>query len=319
MLAELSGAHFDLQRGPLIRAHVLQLDGRDHVLVVVLHQIICDGWSMNLLLRELAALYRAAVAGTALPRRAPAMQYREYARRQRERAREAVLKHQLAYWRERLQGSVPTILLPADRARPAVQSFRGARLPLAIPMTLVKRLKSLGRRQGATPFMVFMAAFNGLLWRYSRQDDISVGFPATSRDGDSRDAIGLFVNTLVLRTDLSGNPTFRQLLDRVSGQCRSALAQRDLPFERLVEELQAERDLSRNPLFQVMFAYQNYAPAYFAVPGVQATALEVEGSTAKFDVTLSLTEHGSHVSGFLEYAADLSSAWRGILSRFCTA
>jgi amino acid adenylation domain-containing protein len=304
-LAELREERFDLQRGPLIRAHLLQLGARDHVLLLVLHQIICDGWSMNLLLRELAALYGAALLGKATPLPTPAIPYRDYARRQRQDSHKADLKEQLAYWRARLQGSASGIALPTDRARPAQQSFRGARLPLSIPKPLVERLKALGRREGATPFMVFMAAFNALLWRYSGQEDISVGFPAANRDSNTSGAIGLFVNTLVLRTDLSGDPTFRALLRRVRERCRGALAHRDLPFDRLVEEIERERDLSRNPLFQVMFAYRNYTPAQFPAPGLRVTPLDSGGATAKFDLTLALSEHGSRVDGFFEYATDL--------------
>ncbi len=245
---------------PLIKARLIRIGTAEHVLLLVAHQMVCDGWSMNLLLREWAILYRSFVTGKAPRLPELKIQYGDYAVRQREQFATPAVEDQLAYWRERLQNSSAGIGLMTDHRRPAVQSFRGARLPLTVPPTLVRRLKTLGRKRRATPFMVLMAAFKALLWRYTSQDDISVGFPVANRNGrDVENLIGFFVNTLVLRTDLSGGPSFHELLDRVREHCRGALAHQDLPFDKLVEELRRERDLSRNPLFQVAFAYQNYS------------------------------------------------------------
>ena len=306
VLSEESGAPFQLERGPLIKARLIRLGKAEHVLVLVAHQIICDGWSINLLLREWAMLYRSFVAGKAFRLPELKIQYGDYAARQRERFATPAAADPLAYWRGRLQNSSAGIGLVTDRPRPAVQSFHGARLSLTVPATLVRRLKTLGRKRRATPFMVLMAAFKALLWRYTSQDDISVGFPAANRsDRDVESLIGFFVNTLVLRTDLSGNPSFHELLDRVSEHCRGALAHQHLPFDKLVEDLQRQRDLSRNPLFQVAFAYQNYPAAEFRVPQLKVESLELESTTAKFDLTLSLTEMGSSLRGFIEYSSDL--------------
>ena len=309
ILGEEAGAAFDLERGPLIKSRLIKLGKTEHVLFLVLHQMVCDGWSMNLLLGELAQLYRSQVEGKAVRLPALKTQYRDYAAWQREHLAGPALRDQLEYWRARLENSASGLALMTDRPRPAIQSFRGARLRFAVPPALFQRIKKLARETGATPFMLLMAAFNVLLWRYTVQEDISVGFPLANRERrDLGNMIGLLVNTLVLRTDLSGNPTFCELLERVRRYCRDALAHPDLPFEKLVEELQRDRDLSRNPLFQVMFAYQNYPAAEFNLPRLKVEAVELPATQAKFDLTLSLTEQGASLRGFIEYATDLFDA-----------
>ena len=301
-----AGARFHLERGPLVKARLIRIGTAEHVLLLVAHQMVCDGWSMNLLLREWAILYRSFVTGKAPRLPELRIQYGDYSVRQREQFGTPAVQDQLAYWRERLENSSTGSGLMTDHPRPAVQSFHGSRLPLIIPPALVRRIETLGRKRRATPFMVLMAAFKALLWRYTSQDDISIGFPAANRNSrDVENLIGFFVNTLVLRTDLAGNPSFHELLDRVRGHCRGALAHQDLPFDKLVEELRRERDLSRNPLFQVAFAYQNYPAAEFRVPRLEAEYLELESTTAKFDLTLSLTESDSSLRGFIEYSSDL--------------
>ena len=297
---------FDLARGPMIRTKLLRLAQNDHLLLLVTHQIVCDGESMRLLLRELAASYRCLAAGQTPAFSALPMQYADYAEEQRRAIRGDVLQSQLAYWSERLRDSSPALALPTDRPRPNAQSFRGARLPVAIPKALLRAVKKFGGEEGATLFMTLMAAFTLLLWRYSNQQDICVGFPAVNRAQDgSQNLIGFFVNTLVLRTDLSGNPTFRELLRRVRTHCSGALAHQDLPFDRLVDELHLQRDLGRNPLFDVMLAYQSDAAVELSVPGIRVEALELAAPTAKFDLTLSLTERDAALKGFFEYSTEL--------------
>jgi amino acid adenylation domain-containing protein len=306
ILAEEAGAPFDLERGPLLKARLLKLGKNEHVLLLALHQIVCDGWSMNLLLGELAQLYRSHVEGKAVRLPELKIQYGDYAAWQRAQLETPALRDQLEYWRARLENSASGLALVTDRPRPAVQSFRGARLPFVVPPVLFRRIKKLARETRATPFMVLMAAFNMLLRRYTAQDDISVGFPVTHRHRhDLGNMIGCLVNTLVLRTDLSGNPTFLELLERVRQHCRGALVHQDLPFDKLVEEVQRERDLSRNPLFQAMFAYQNYPAAEFNLPRVKAEAVQFPVTHSKFDLTVSLTEGGVTARGFIEYAMDL--------------
>ncbi|HET9550648.1 MAG TPA: condensation domain-containing protein, partial [Candidatus Binatia bacterium] len=301
-----TAAPFDLARGPLIKMRLIKRAKNDHLLLLVLHQMICDGWSISLLLRELGKLYSAFVKNQTVVLAEPPITYSQYAERQRSSLQEERLQSQLAYWKKRLSGSAAALALPSDHPRPKVQTFRGARFPFTISSKLVRALRRCGSEEGATLFMTLMAAFNVLLSRYSNQEDISVGFPvANRRDADTEDLIGAFVNTLVLRTDLSGKPSFRELLRRVRTHCQDALARRDLPFEKLVEERQGERDLSRNPLFQVMFAYQNHPAAEFKVPGVRAELVELAGATAKFDLTLTLSECGRGLRGFFEYSTDL--------------
>ena len=305
-LAKQASVPFDLTVAPLLRARLIKLGKADHVLLWVLHQLVCDGWSMRLFCRELELFYRRFVGRrTAAPAALP-IQYCDYALGQRERFQTKPPRQQLAYWRERLRDSLTGIALPADHPPPARQTFRGARLPLSLPAAPVRALRRLGAQEGATLFMTLMAALNVLLWRYSDQEDISIGFPVADRAGpECRGLIGLFVNTLVLRTKLSGDLTFRELLRRTGEDCRSALGHRDLPFDKLVEELAPERDVSRNPLFQVMFAYQGDLETRLDLPGIKSTAVEFDTATAKFDLTLSLTERDRGLGGFLEYRSDL--------------
>ena len=306
LLNSEAAAPFDLARGPLIKMRLIKRAKNDHLLLLVLHQMICDGWSISLLLRELGKLYSAFVKNQTVVLAEPSITYSQYAERQRSSLQEERLQSQLAYWKKRLSGSAAALALPSDHPRPKVQTFRGARFPFTISAKLVRALQRRGGEEGATLFMTLMAAFNVLLSRYSNQEDISVGFPvANRRDADTEDLIGAFVNTLVLRTDLSGKPSFRELLRRVRTHCQDALARQDLPFEKLVEERQGERDLSRNPLFQVMLAYQNHPVAEFKVPGVRAELVELAGATAKFDLTLTLSECGGGLRGFFEYSTDL--------------
>ena len=303
-----TGAAFDLEQGLLLRARLLRLGERTHVLVLTSHHIISDGWSMGIFLRELSALYTSFCQGKPSPLPALQIQYADYAVWQRDWLQGDVLEKQTSYWRQQLK-ELPLLDLPTDRPRPAMMSYRGARLVFELPATLTKGLEELSQRAGATLFMTLLAAFQLLLQRYSGQDDIVVGSPIAGRNKvEVENLIGLFVNTLVLRTDLSGDPTFMELLERVREMALGAYAHQDLPFDRLVEELQPARDLSRNPLFQVMFALENAAGSEFVLPGIKASPQAAQSKIAKFDLTLSIVKKAERCRGILEYNSDLFDA-----------
>ena len=289
---------FDLQHGPIFRAALLKLGPQEHVLVFGLHHIVSDGWSMGVFSRELAALYEAFVSHQPSPLAELPIQYADFAVRQRQWLQGEELETHLAYWKEQL-ADLPTLELPTNHPRPAVQAYRGARQSLALPKTLSESLKALSQREGVTLFMTLVGAFQTLLYRYTNQDDIIVGSPIAGRNRvETEGLIGFFVNTLMLRTDLSDNPTFRELLGRVREVCLGAYAHQALPFEKLVEELQPERDLSRNPLFQVMFVLQN------APTRALARGLNVNSGTSMFDLTLSMGDTEQGLAGSLEYNTD---------------
>jgi len=297
---------FSLAEGPLVRATLLRLSERSHVLLWTMHHIISDGWSMGVLVRELGALYPAFAAGQPSPLPELPIQYADFASWQRQWLAGEVLDYQLAYWKRQLAGAPPALELPTDRPRPAVQSYRGAALPVQLPRALSEALAALSRQEGVTLFMTLLAAFQALLWRYTGQDDIVVGSPIAGRTrAEIAPLIGFFVNTLVLRTDLSGEPTFRELLGRVREMTLGAYAHQDMPFDKLVDELQPERDMSRSPLFQVMFALQNTPMPALSLAEVTLSPLEAARPTAKFDLTLMLEEAREGIRGTLEYRTDL--------------
>ena len=224
------------------------------------------------------------------------------------------LERQLDYWRKQLAGAPPLLELPTDRPRPATQTNHGSYRPVSLPPALVRRVRELSRREGVTPFMTLLAAFQTLLSRYSGQDDISVGTPIAGRGRvEVEGLVGLFVNTLVMRTDLSGEPSFRDLLKRVREVALGAYAHQDVPFEMLVDELQPQRDMSRTPLFQVMFAMQRSPLAEHQLDGVRFSPVLIDNGTATFDLTLSLVEDGDDVSGMMGITATSSSPrrWTG--------
>ncbi|HZI15924.1 MAG TPA: amino acid adenylation domain-containing protein, partial [Myxococcus sp.] len=298
---------FDLARGPLMRATLVRLTPGRHLLLVTLHHIISDGWSSAILVRELGAYYHERTGGQPARLAPLAVQYADYAIWQRQWLQGEVLKGELDWWREQLAGASTALELPTDRPRPAVQTHRGAMLPLTLPRSVSEAVKALARREGATPFMVLLASWQLLLARYSGQDDVCVGSPIANRTrAETEGLIGFFVNTLVLRARLEGNPPFRQLLAQVREVTLGAYAHQDVPFEKLVQELQPERDLSRAPLFQVMFILQNAPAPSLSLPGLRMEAAGFEGgSTAKFDLTLSLSESAEGLSGGLEFNTDL--------------
>ena len=299
---------FDLSSGPLLRVRLLRLGEESHVAFVTLHHIISDGWSIGILIEELGAFYAAFVNGKKLSLPDLPIQYADFAHWQREWLATEVFEQHLAYWREQLDGAA-VLQLPADFPRPPVQQFRGAKQRIAIDATLSRALNALSKKQGVTLFMTLLTAFKTLLYRYTQQADIVVGTPIAGRNRvDLEKLIGFFVNMLVLRTDLSGNPTFLELLGRVRTTTLNAYAHQDLPFEKLVEELHPTRDLSRNPLFQVLFLLQNAPSPALRLQGLTITPLEIETGTAKFDLTLTLEETEQGLAGSIEYNSDLFAA-----------
>ncbi|MCP4654520.1 MAG: AMP-binding protein, partial [bacterium] len=297
---------FDLTAGPLVRGTLLRLQEEDHVVLVNMHHIVSDGWSIGLFLREVAQLYTAARGDQPAPLPPLPLQYADFAHWQRGWLVGEVLETHLRYWREQLAGAPARLELPADRPRPAVQTFSGRTLPVVFDEPLSAALAGLGRRRRVTLFMTLMAAFQALLSRYSGHTDVVVGTPIAGRNYQEIEAlIGFFVNTLVLRTDLAGRPSFDELLARVRRVALDAYAHQELPFEHLVEELRPQRDLSSTPLFQVMFIFQNAPRAALEFSGLTLTPMPTEAATAKFDLTLTLEERASGIGGSFEYNTDL--------------
>ncbi len=302
---------FDLQAGPLWRRHLLRLGVAEHVLVVNFHHVVCDGWSIGVLTRELAALYGAFAGATAAPLAAPApVQYADFAVWQRERIAGEWLAAELGFWRQRLADPPPALDLPLDRPRPAVQEHRGRRLACTLPAAAVEPLRAFGREAEATLFMVLAAILQTLLHRYTGQTDVAIGTPVANRNrAELEGMIGVFVNTVVLRTDLSGEPAARTLLGRVAEVCRDAFRHEELPFEKLVEELGVERTLGRSPLFSAMLAWQSTPPPEIALAGLAAERLPVHTRTAKFDLTFDLAARpDGGLDGALEYDTGLFDA-----------
>ncbi|MGD2148762.1 MAG: condensation domain-containing protein, partial [Anaerolineae bacterium] len=300
---------FDLAQGPLLRAGLLRLGEEDHVLLLNMHHIVSDEWSSGIFYRELATLYEAYCSGRPSPLPELPIQYADFAIWQRDWLQGEVLEAQLSYWREQLGGAPALLELPTDRPRLAQQTYRGAWESLSLPRGLSEPLRALGREEGATAFMTFLAAFQVLLHRYTGQEDIVVGTPIANRNrAEIEGLIGFFVNTLVLRGKLSGNPTFREFLGQVREACVGAYDHQDLPFERLVQELQPERSMSRSPVFQVMFTYQEGSGRGLELPGLKVSRMGVGGGTAKFDLGLSVVEGREGLRASVGYKTDLFDA-----------
>ncbi|MGZ7081712.1 MAG: amino acid adenylation domain-containing protein [Candidatus Angelobacter sp.] len=302
-----SGRPFDLQSGPLLRVKLVQLDDLEHAVLMTMHHIVGDAWSTGVLIQEFSQLYQAYVAGKS-PSLAPlAIQYADYAAWQREWLQGDALEKQVEYWRKQLAG-VATLELPLDRPRPSLMSQRAAVLSVHLNAGLSEELKQLARHEGATLFMVLLAAWQLLLSRYSGQEDIAVGTPIAGRTRtEASFLIGFFVNTLVLRSRISQQSSFRDLLRQVRQRSLEGYDHQDVPFEKLVEELHPERDLTRQPFFQVMFGLQNTARHELQLPGLQLTALKQEDDSVatKFDLTLLVAESEQGIQGRLEYVPDL--------------
>ncbi len=306
---EESVRRFDLRRGPLLRASLLRLGGRDHALLLTLHHIVSDGWSMGVLVGEITALYGAVLAGRPSPLPELPIQYADFAVWQRAWLTAEELERQLSYWRQRLAGAPEALDLPADRPRPAVPSYRGARWLSPLDAELSGRLKRLALRREATPFMVALAGFQALLSRLTGQRDLVVGSPIANRNREEIEPlIGFFVNTLVLRGDLTGDPPFGELLARTRDATLEAYAHQDLPFETLVERLRPQRHLAVNPLFQVMCAVQNAPAGEGDLPGLALTPVSLETVTAQFDFELNVWETGGALLAAFTYATDLFDA-----------
>ncbi|HYX24954.1 MAG TPA: amino acid adenylation domain-containing protein, partial [Thermoanaerobaculia bacterium] len=305
LTAEEKRRPFDLARGPLLRTLLMQLGAGEHAIVLNQHHIASDGWSMGVLVQEVATLYPAFVARRPSPLPDLAIQYADFALWQRGWLRGEVLEREIAYWRQRLAGVAP-LELPTDRPRPAVQTSRGASRSFFVERELAEEAAVLGRGQGATLFMAGLAVFAALLQRLSGQDDVAVGTPIAGRNrAELEGLIGFFVNTLVLRVDGAGEPGFRELLARVRETSLGAFAHQELPFEKVVEELQPQRDLSRSPLFQVMFALQNAPAETTELPGLVLRPFHSEKTTSKFDLTFSLSDTGAGLAGGIEFNLDL--------------
>ncbi|MEG4862976.1 MULTISPECIES: non-ribosomal peptide synthetase [unclassified Microcoleus] len=296
---------FDLAAGPLFKVTLLQLGETEHILLLNLHHIVADGWSIGVLIRELGTLYTAFVKNGISHLPGLPVQYADFAEWQHEWLQGEVLETQLDYWREQLNG-ITTLNLPTDRQRPAVPSYRGAKHFITLSPALSEQLKLFSQQESATLFITLLAAFQTLLYRYTGQVDIAVGTPIANRNLSKIEAlIGFFVNSLVLRADLSGNPTFRELLHRVKNVAMAAYAHQDLPFEKLVEELHPDRELSRNPLFQLSFSLQNTPVAALELPGITLGAIDFDSGTAKLDLECNLWEDAGSIQGQFVYSTDL--------------
>ncbi|WP_142250624.1 non-ribosomal peptide synthetase [Bradyrhizobium sp. UNPF46] len=297
---------FDLSAGPLFRVTLLRLTQNQHIVLVNMHHIISDAWSIGVMLAEVTALYAARVAGRVSPLESLQVQYADYALWQRQWLRGEVQTRQLDYWKRQLADAPQALALPTDRARPQIQSFRGASRGFSLTPQLSSDLRVLARQEKATPYMVFLAAFSVLLARYSGQRDILIGSPFAGRGLPELEAmVGCFVNMLVMRTDVSDDPSFRDLLQRVKETTLSAYENQDVPLERVVEALQPHRDLSRQPLFQVALILLNGPPAQLDLPGLRVSQVATEHVTTRFDLSLTLYEASSGIRGWFEYASDL--------------
>jgi amino acid adenylation domain-containing protein len=303
---EMARRPFDLARGPLLRLALARLSEEEHAALFVFHHIVFDGWSMGVLVGELAALYRSYVAGEASTLPEPAVQYADFSRWQRDWLSGDMLAAQVSWWTERLVGAPTTLDLPTDHPRPAVPSGKGRRTPFALGADLTRDLQALSRSRGTTLFMTLLAGVQTLLSRLSGQEDVSVGTPIAGRNRlETEGLLGFFVNTLVLRAGLADRPTFVDLLARARDMALGAYAHQDVPFELLVEELQPDRTLSHAPLFQVIFALQNTPAAALELPGLTLEPVDLEPGSARIDLSVEMLETPDGLIGWAEHSTDL--------------
>ncbi len=310
----------NLDQGPVMRASLLKLHDEEYVMTLCIHHIITDGWSFGVLSRELDTLYEAFLAGKPSPLPELSVQFADYAVWQRENLRGEVLEEQLAFWKHQLEGQLPVLQLPTDRQRPPVQSNRGQHQTLTLSESLTNNLRTLSKAEDVTLFVTLLTAFNVLLHSYSQQEDIIVGSPIANRNKSELEGlIGYFVNVLPFRCDLSGNPSFQELLRRVNIVAQEVYKHQELPFGKIVEAVQPERSASRNPVYQVMFTLLNpeHAPAIYGygfrssvkqthkLAELEFTPMEVESGVTKFDLVVLLWDVPEGISGTFEYNADL--------------
>jgi len=315
---------FDLSQGPLIRSILVRLSEQEHILLVTMHHIVTDGWSVGVFQRELSALYKAFAAGEAPDLPELPLQYPDYSAWQRRSFTGDLYESQLSYWKKQFTTLPQALELPTDHPRPSVQAlraFRGAHHTICLSKQLTNNLKQLSQKQGVTLFMTLLAAYETLLYRYTGEDDIVVGTPIAGRQmPETESLIGLFINTLPIRANLGGDPSFRELLGRVKEAALGAYAHQDLPFERLVKELQPDRTLAHNPLFQVMFVLQSEEISALQLPGVVTEHLRVGNVMANFDLTLDIVERDGQLVCLFESNADLftSETVTRLMSHFQT-
>jgi amino acid adenylation domain-containing protein len=308
-VAEEAQQSFDLAIGPLLSMRLLRLGVDDHIVTFTMHHIVADGWSAGVLIREIGTLYEAFSTGKSSPLTELPIQYADYAVWQREWLSGAVLERQLNYWKDHLAGAPPLLALPTDRPRPAEQTFRGARLPVVVSEELSESLRGLSRRKGVTTFMTLFAAFNLVLSHYSDSEDLVVSTNLANRDRmETEGLIGFFVNQLPLRTNLSGDPTFSELLERVRKVALGSYAHEHISLDRLVEALNPERSLQYTPLFQVNLTFQNTPDAAGVLPGLTISRVEMKVVTAQLDLSINFAEMGRTLVGALEYKTDLFNA-----------
>ncbi len=310
LAGEESRRPFDLARGPLFRATLLRLGAEEHVLLLCVHHIVSDGWSVGLILRDFAALYAAFATGEKPALAAPRASYADFARAQRQRLHGEALRQEIAFWRERLEGAPTVLELPTDHPRRHMASPRGDAVRFEILDPAAARFKALAQEAGATPFMALLTLFDLLLFRYTGADDFVVGVPVANRNRTEHErVVGCFASTLLVRATLRPEESFLALLGRVRAESLAVFAHSDLPFEKLVEELHPDRNLSHNPIFQVVFALQNAGGAgaggALALPGLALSTLPVDRGLAKIDLTLEMSEHPGGIAGYLEYSTDL--------------
>ncbi|MBA3455841.1 MAG: non-ribosomal peptide synthetase, partial [Deltaproteobacteria bacterium] len=306
---------FDLATGPLLRATLLRMRGDAHVLVLCIHHIATDGWSAGILLREMSALYAAFHDGRPSPLSALPCGYADFSVWQRTRLAGDVLDGQVTFWRDHLAGAPAALELPTDRPRPAVKQYRGDMVKLRVPRELASRVQELCRREGVTPFIVLLTAFQTVLSRWSGQDDIVVGTPMANRTHrELEDLVGFFVNTLALRTSFTGDPSFVDVLRQVKRSSFAAQGHQDIPFEKLVDELRVPRDASRTPIFQAKFVLQNAASGALTLGDVAITSKPSLFEISKVDLSLFLSGGADELHGFLQY--DIALFDRSTIERF---
>ncbi|MGB7921858.1 MAG: condensation domain-containing protein, partial [Pyrinomonadaceae bacterium] len=297
---------FDLSQGPLLRVSLLRLAAEEHVLLVTMHHIISDGWSIGVLVKEISTLYDAYSRGTESPLEELSIQYADYAVWERRWLQGEVLDQQLQYWKQQLAGAPQVLELPTDHPRPPAQSYRGKREGFALSPELSEGLKRLSKQHGVTLFITLLATFKILMSRYTSQDDIVVGVPIAARNRlETESLIGFFINNLVLRTRVKGNPRFVELLEQVREVTLSAYAHQDVPFDKLVEESEMGRDPSRAPLFQVTFGVLNTPRETLELPGLQFSYLEFDEETVRYDLTVWVMDEGEGLEVFWSYSTDL--------------